>query len=65
MIERHIVHGLENILSPVVVNKMSDSEVHALASEPRSAKRLREFLNDKVAKLEEGHGILQDVMRIV
>lgn len=63
VIERHIVRGLENIFSPVVVNRMLDSEVQALASEPTSAKRRREFVKDRVAKLEDGRNILRDVMR--
>ena len=62
MIERHIVRGLEKIFSPLVVNRLSDSEVEAIASEPSSAKRQREFLEDRIAKLEHGHKIFRAAM---
>ncbi|KAK2742332.1 hypothetical protein FQN57_005420 [Myotisia sp. PD_48] len=62
VIERHLVRGLEGILSPTVVGNMSDSEVEALVSESSSAKRQRAFLSDKVAKLEDGKAILREVM---
>lgn len=62
VIERHIVGGLETIFSPVVVNAMSDTEVEALASEPIAAKRQREFLEDRVRKLLDGHTIFKDAM---
>ena len=63
VIERHIVRGLEEIFSPVVVNALSDSETEAIASEPASAKRQREFLEDRIGKLSEGYKILRDVIR--
>lgn len=62
VIERHIVRGLENIFSPVVVNGLSDGEVEAIASEPASTRRQREFLEDRISKLEEGHEIFRGVM---
>ncbi|KAH6713320.1 dynamin family protein-like protein [Leptodontidium sp. MPI-SDFR-AT-0119] len=62
VIERHIVRGLEKIFSPVVVNAMSDTEVEAIASEPHSAKRQREFLEDRIKKLQDGHNIFKGVM---
>jgi hypothetical protein len=40
------VHGLEKIFSPVVIYAMSDTEVEAIASEPLSAKRQREFVGE-------------------
>ena len=63
VVERHIIRGLEAIFLPVVVNDLSDSETEAIASEPASAERQREFLEDRIRKLKEGHRILQDVIR--
>ncbi|KAI9725706.1 MAG: hypothetical protein M1834_009752 [Cirrosporium novae-zelandiae] len=62
VIERHIVRGLEKIFSPVVVNGLSESEVEGIASEPASAKRQREFLEDRIEKLKHGQGIFKNVM---
>lgn len=62
VIERHIVRGLEKIFSPVVVNAMSDAEVEAIASEPLSAKRQREFLEERMKKLRDGNAIFKGVM---
>jgi hypothetical protein len=56
------VRGLEKIFSPVVVNAMSDTEVEAIASEPLSARRQREFLEDRIKKLQDGHEIFRGVM---
>jgi hypothetical protein len=41
---------------------MSDTEVEAIASEPQATKRQREFLEDRVRKLESGHEIFRGVM---
>ncbi len=62
VIERHIVRGLERIFSPVVVNAMLDAEVESIASEPLSAKRKRDFLTDRIKKLQDGHEIFRGVM---
>ncbi|QSZ32353.1 hypothetical protein DSL72_001927 [Monilinia vaccinii-corymbosi] len=62
VIERHIVRGLENIFSPMLVNHLSDAEVEAMASEPASAKRRREFLEDRIAKLKAGYETFRGVM---
>lgn len=59
VIERHIVRGLETIFSPVAVNKFSDAEAEAIALEPVSAKRHREFLTDRIERLEAGYRILR------
>jgi hypothetical protein len=56
------VRRLEKIFSPVVVNSMPDTEVKAIASEPLPAKRQREFLEDRIKKLEDGHEIFRGVM---
>jgi len=62
VIERHIIRGLENIFSPVVVNGLSDAEVEAIASEPSAAKRERQFLEDRITKLKDGQSIFRGVM---
>jgi len=41
---------------------MPDTEVKAIASEPLSAKRQREFLEDRIKKLQDGHEIFRGVM---
>lgn len=48
VIERHLVRGLEKIFSPVTVDNLSESDSQAIASEPSSAKRHREFLDDRI-----------------
>lgn len=63
VIERHIVRGLETIFSPVAVIKLSDVETEAIASEPVSAKRQREFLEDRIRKLKDGHDIFRGVIK--
>ncbi|KAF2813497.1 dynamin family protein-like protein [Mytilinidion resinicola] len=63
VVERHIVRGLENIFSPVTVNRMTDEEVEGIAAEPAAAKRHRAFLEDQLKKLSDGQRILKGVMR--
>ena len=53
------MRGLETIFSPVAVNKFSDAEAEAIASEPVSARRLREFWIDRIERLEAGYRILR------
>lgn len=43
---------------------MSDAEVEGIAAEPASAKRQREFLEDRVRKLEDGQEIFRGVMGV-
>jgi hypothetical protein len=62
VIERHIIQGLEDIFSPIKVSSLTDAEVEAIASEPVPAKRQREFLVDRMAKLQAGHNIFKSVM---
>ncbi|KUJ15925.1 dynamin family protein-like protein [Mollisia scopiformis] len=62
IVERHIIRGLEKIFSPVVVNAMTEAEAEAVASEPLSSKRQREFLEDRIRKLKDGHEIFRGVM---
>ncbi len=62
MIERHIIRDLEKIISPIAVGNLSDAEIEAIVAEPATAKNQRLFLEDRVAKLEEGQEILRNVM---
>lgn len=57
------MRGLEKIFSPIIINAMSDKEDEAIASEPLSAKRQREFLEDRIKKLQDGHKIFSGVTR--
>ncbi|KAI0805931.1 interferon-induced GTP-binding protein Mx [Xylaria sp. FL0064] len=61
VIERHIVRGLEDIFSPLVVNSMLNVEVEAIASEPLPTRSLRDFLNDRIKKLKDG----QETFRVI
>ncbi len=63
VIESHIIRGLEEIFSPIIVNALSDHEKEAIASELASAKRQIGFLEDRIGKLNEGYHILWDVIR--
>ncbi|KAH7012275.1 uncharacterized protein B0I36DRAFT_370038 [Microdochium trichocladiopsis] len=62
VIERHLVRGLENIVSPLVVVKMSDSEVEAIASEQTTTKQQRIMLVSRVRILGEGLAIFQELI---
>lgn len=62
VVERHIVRGLESIFSPVVVNALSDAQVAAIAAEPDTAQRQRQYLEDRIAKLKAGESIFRGVM---
>ena len=53
------MRGIEKIFSPVVVHAMSDTEVKAIASEPLSAKRQRELLENSIKKLQDEHKIFR------
>lgn len=57
------MRGLEKIFSPVAVNGLSDTETEAIASEPPSARRQRDLLENKIKKLNDGRGIFRGVMR--
>lgn len=62
VVERHIMRGLQNIFSPLVLVDMPDSKVQSIVSEPLATKRQRMFLTDRVKKLEEGQEIFRDVV---
>ncbi|KAL9627404.1 MAG: hypothetical protein Q9164_007617, partial [Protoblastenia rupestris] len=63
VVERHIVRDLEKIFSPIAVNSLSDTEAEAIASEPPSARRQRNLLENQIKKLTDGRSILRSVMR--
>ncbi|KAH7012269.1 P-loop containing nucleoside triphosphate hydrolase protein [Microdochium trichocladiopsis] len=62
VIERHLVRGLENIVSPLVVVKMSDVEVEAIASGQTTTKQQRIMLVSRVRILEEGRAIFRELI---
>lgn len=62
VIERHIVRNLEGIFCPVSVNLLSEAELLGLASEPKSTRTQRSFLQERTKKLEGGYAILRSVL---
>jgi hypothetical protein len=46
-----------------VVNGLTDSKAEAIAVEPAAARRQRKFLEERIAKLGDGHGTLKEAMR--
>ncbi|PQE07233.1 interferon-induced GTP-binding Mx protein [Rutstroemia sp. NJR-2017a BVV2] len=62
VVERHIVRGLDKIFDPIAVNKMSDDQVAAIASEPLTMRREREYLVDQIKKLGDGKRIFRSIM---
>ncbi|KAI0869835.1 hypothetical protein GGS24DRAFT_137958 [Hypoxylon argillaceum] len=63
VIERHIIDGLEDIFSPVVVNAMSNKEVEDIASELLPVIRdQRVFLNNRIKILEDGREIFKTMI---
>ncbi|KAK1811658.1 hypothetical protein LTR12_013959 [Friedmanniomyces endolithicus] len=62
VIERHMVHGLDKIFSPLDVNNLSDEDILKVASEPASVRRKRDFLTDRQQKLRSGKEIFRDIM---
>lgn len=62
-IERHIVHGLEEVFSPLVVVALDDEEVSNLASEPSTTVRQREHLEGRRSTLEKGRNVFRSILR--
>jgi histidinol-phosphate/aromatic aminotransferase/cobyric acid decarboxylase-like protein len=60
--ERHLLAGLEDVLSPLTVAGFSDAEVAAAATEPAHISRRRAALESQRERLEKGKAVL---MRIV
>ena len=63
VIERHIIRNLEEIFSPLVVGRWAEADLSGIASEPAATMRQREFLEDRISKLTDGHRILRQVMK--
>ncbi|RKF73097.1 Interferon-induced GTP-binding protein Mx [Golovinomyces cichoracearum] len=59
VIERHIVRGIEGIFDPVAVSKMSDKQIDCIALEPQVSRNNREYLLDRIHRLEEGNRIFR------
>lgn len=62
VVERHIVHGLHNIFSPMIVVSLSDAKTESIVAEPRATKLQRVFLTDRLKKLEDGQEIFRGMM---
>lgn len=62
VIERHIMRGLQEIFSPLVVIDMPDAKIQSIVSEPLATKRARVFLTERIRKLEEGQEIFRAVL---
>lgn len=56
------MRGLQEIFSPLTVLNLNDSQIQAIAMEPSSARRQRDFLKDRIKKLEEGQIIFHSVL---
>ena len=57
-----MIRGLDKIFEPVTVSGLKDSEIEAIASEPASAKRQREFYEDRIKKLKDGQSIFRSIL---
>ena len=62
VVERHMIRGLEEIFSPIVVNGLSDSDVKKIASGSPTLKRQRQFWKDRIEKQENGQRIFKEIM---
>ncbi|KAK9772326.1 putative GED domain-containing protein [Seiridium cardinale] len=60
VIERHIMRGLETILSPTVVDQMY-LEISDIVSEPEIIQKVKLFVLNRINKLEDGYNILDDI----
>ncbi|KAI9768061.1 MAG: hypothetical protein M1840_005095 [Geoglossum simile] len=66
VIERHLIEGLEEVFSPMVVARWdSDNEILGVASEPTGVSRQREFLERRMKMLEQGKVVFGSVLRRV
>lgn len=60
VIERHLLTGLPNVFDPVFVSKLSDDEIHSIASETKQVSERRAKLQELKAALEESLFQLQE-----
>lgn len=61
VIERHIVRGLHNIFSPIVLLNIKAEKIENMVAESSTAKRKRDFLVDQTEKLREGKKIFRGI----
>ncbi|KAK6071365.1 dynamin family protein [Seiridium cupressi] len=60
VIERHIMRGLETILSPTVVDQIY-LKISDIVSEPEIIQKVKRFVLKRINKLEDGWIILDDI----
>jgi hypothetical protein len=53
VVERHLVAPLADIMSPLVMARYTDKEIHFLAAEPTQTVKMREYLESKKDMLQE------------
>lgn len=63
VIERHIVHGLEDVFSPSLVISLDEQELADLAGEPIATVRQREHLEERKRAIENGRSVFRSVLR--
>ena len=63
VVERHIVHDLEEIFSPMAVAKMDKEEIRSIMSEPLNISRQRQHLEGRKRLLESGRGVFKALIR--
>lgn len=63
VIERHIVHGLEDLFSPTLIANMLEEDIEVIASEPATIKKYRATLRNNVEKLNEARELLREIVR--
>ena len=62
VVEEHIVRGLQDIFSPMVVSRMTDDQMKDLASETTYTKSERKHYDELLKKLRDGQKALQTVL---
>jgi hypothetical protein len=62
VVERHIVQGLEEVFSPLVVTALDGAEVYDLASEQLTAVRQREHQERRRSILENGQNVFSSML---
>ncbi|ERF73499.1 hypothetical protein EPUS_04122 [Endocarpon pusillum Z07020] len=60
--ERHLVDGLEDVLSPLKVASFTDAEIAAAAAEPQHVTKRRAILEAKRESLEKGKDVFNRFM---
>jgi histidinol-phosphate/aromatic aminotransferase/cobyric acid decarboxylase-like protein len=60
--ERHLIDGLEDVLSPMKVAGFTDAEIAAAAAEPAHVTKKRAMLEAKRESLEKGREVFHRVV---